>query len=189
MGVVAPITGLLAAVVPAAFGIATQGLPGPLVLLGIAGALVAVVLVARVPGDSPGRSGIELALLAGVGLGAFSVLISHVTEGAVFGPLTVVRTVEATLVAGAILATRRPWRLPPGLVLPVLAIGALDMAGNALFVLAEQAGRLDVAAVLSSLYPVTTVVLAAIVLRERVTRTHAVGIGLAVVAIVLIASG
>jgi drug/metabolite transporter (DMT)-like permease len=189
MGVVAPITGLLAAVVPAGFGIATQGPPGPLVVVGIVAALIAVVLVARVPDTSSGRSGIELAILAGVGLGAFSVLISHVTVGGVFGPLAAVRVVEAALVGGAIVATRRPWRLPAGLVVPVLGIGALDMAGNALFVLAEQAGRLDVAAVLSSLYPVTTVVLAAIILRERVTRMHAVGIGLAVAAIVLIASG
>ena len=189
MGVVAPITGLLAAVVPSAFGIAIQGAPGALVLLGIAAALLAVVLVARVPDTTGGRSGFELALVAGLGLGAFSVLIAQLREGGVFGPLVVVRLVEASLVGAAIVAARRDWRIPSTLVGPVLVVGALDMAGNALFVFAEQAGRLDVAAVLSSLYPVTTVVLAAVVLRERVTRMHALGIGLAIGAILLIASG
>ena len=68
-------------------------------------------------------------------------------------------------------------------------VGVLDMAGNGAFILAVQAGALAVAAVLSSLYPVTTVILAAVFLRERVTRTHAVGIVLAVGAIGCIAVG
>ena len=66
----------------------------------------------------------------------------------------------------AIVATRRAWRLPRPVWPLVVLVGSLDMAGNGLFVLAAQAGRLDVAAVLSSLYPVTTLVLAAIVLKE-----------------------
>ena len=68
-------------------------------------------------------------------------------------------------------------------------VGVLDMAGNACFILAVQGGALAVAAVLSSLYPVTTVILATVFLRERVTRTHAVGIALAVGAIACIAAG
>ena len=71
----------------------------------------------------------------------------------------------------------------------ISAVGILDMAGNGAFILAVQAGALAVAAVLSSLYPVTTVVLAAIFLRERVTRIHAVGIALAMAAIACIAIG
>ena len=190
MGVVAPVTGLIAAAVPAAFGMAVAGLPAVGVLVGIGLALVAVILVARVPGEGrAARSGLELALVAGIGLGSFSIVVAHLSEGLVFGPLTIIRVAEAALVGGVAGTTRRAWRVPRGLVGAVLLVGALDMAGNAFFVLAEQAGRLDVAAVLSSLYPVTTVVLAALVLHERVTRSHAAGIALAGVAIVLIASG
>ena len=147
------------------------------------------MLVSRSSHQEGGRSGIELALVAGLGLGLFNVLISRVSDGSVFGPLTIVRTVEAVIVGAAILVLRRAWR-PPGAVLPGIAvIGCLDMMGNAFFVLAAQAGRLDVAAVLSSLYPVTTVILAALVLRERVSGQHAIGIVAALGAIALIVSG
>ncbi|MER3417805.1 MAG: EamA family transporter, partial [Chloroflexota bacterium] len=84
---------------------------------------------------------------------------------------------------------RRPWRLPRSLLGPVTLVGVLDMAGNVFFIVATQVGRLDVAAVLSSLYPVTTVVLAIALLRERLTVGHAVGIGLAALAVGLIAGG
>jgi drug/metabolite transporter (DMT)-like permease len=70
-----------------------------------------------------------------------------------------------------------------------VGIGLLDMAGNAGFLFAQQSGPLAVAAILSSLYPVTTLLLAALVLHERLTRTHAVGIAAAVGGIVLIGIG
>ena len=70
-----------------------------------------------------------------------------------------------------------------------IAGGVFDMAGNALYVLATQAGRLDIAATLSSLYPVTTILLAMALLGERVTRSHALGIAAAIAAIVLIGTG
>ena len=85
--------------------------------------------------------------------------------------------------------TRSAWRAPRGCCPAITGVGVLDMAGNASFVLAVQAGSLAVAAVLSSLYPVTTVILATVFLRERVTRSHAVGIGLAAVAIACIGAG
>ena len=71
----------------------------------------------------------------------------------------------------------------------VALVGVLDMAGNACYLAAVQVGQLAVASVLSSLYPVTTVILAAVVLHERITREHAVGIALAVLAIALIGVG
>ena len=79
--------------------------------------------------------------------------------------------------------------MPRRLVPIAVAGGVFDMAGNAFYVLATQAGRLDVAATLSSLYPVTTILLAMAFLGERVTRSHAVGIAAAVAAIVLIGAG
>jgi drug/metabolite transporter (DMT)-like permease len=99
------------------------------------------------------------------------------------------RGVEAFLIGAAIVVTRSAWRPAERLVPAIVAVGVLDMIGNGAFILAVQAGALAVAAVLSSLYPVTTVVLATVFLRERVTRSHAVGIGLAVAAIACIAIG
>jgi uncharacterized membrane protein len=189
MGIVAPVTGVMAALLPVVAGIATEGVPASLVLVGIGLAIVAVVLVSRIDDGGGGRSGIELALVAGVGLGAFSVLVAQVSDGHAFGPLTVIRATEAVLIVGVILVTRAAWR-PPGRLLPAIAgVGVLDRAGNGAFILAAQAGALAVAAVLSSLYPVTTVLLATLFLKERVTRSHAVGIGLAVAAVACIAAG
>jgi drug/metabolite transporter (DMT)-like permease len=117
------------------------------------------------------------------------VVVTRVDERLVFGPLAIVRAVDVAILVAVILVTRRPVALPSSVLPAVVAIGILDMAGNAGLLFAEQTGSLAVASMLSSLYPVTTVVLATIVLREAVTRSHAVGIVLALVAIVLIAVG
>jgi drug/metabolite transporter (DMT)-like permease len=192
MTVVAPVAGVLSAAVPVVVGLLTQGAPGPLVAVGIALAIAAVVMVSTSAGGSIAgllASGFGLAVLAGLGLGSFGALAAQITDGLVFGPLVVIRLTELALVAAAVLASRRPVAMPRRLAAAAAVVGLLDMAGNASFILAAQSGRLDVAAVLSSLYPVATLVLAAVVLRERPTRLHAVGIVCAIVAIVLIAAG
>jgi drug/metabolite transporter (DMT)-like permease len=192
MGVVAPITAVMAALIPVAAGVVLEGIPSRLVLVGIGLAIVAVLLVSRVVDDQtePDRpTGIRFALIGGLGIGLFSVFVAQVSDGHAFGPLTLIRATEALLIAVVVLVTRARWR-PEGRLWPAIAgVGVLDMAGNGAFILAVQAGSLAVAAVLSSLYPVTTVILAAVFLRERVTATHAVGIALAVVAIACIAAG
>lgn len=190
MAVVAPVTAVLAAMIPVGVGFATEGLPSQLVLVGIVLAVVAVLLVSRVEDEADGRSaGLGLALLAGIGFGLFGACIGQLSDGHVFGPLAVVRTTEAVMLVGVIVLTRSPWRPPRDLVLAICAVGVLDMAGNGAYILSAQAGSLAVASVLSSLYPVTTVILATLILRERVTRTHAVGIGLAATAVAMIAIG
>jgi drug/metabolite transporter (DMT)-like permease len=189
MGVVAPVTAVLAAVIPVVGGIILEGLPDALVMLGIGIAIVAVVLVSRVPDEHEGPTGLREALVAGVAIGCFGITISFIGEGQVFSSLTLIRAVQAVLVVGVVILTRSAWRLPGRVVPAVVLIGILDMTGNACYLLAVQAGALAVASVLSSLYPVTTVLLAAFVLHERVTRDHAIGIALAVAAIVLIGIG
>jgi drug/metabolite transporter (DMT)-like permease len=189
MGVVAPVTGVMAATIPVAAGIVLQGVPPPLVMAGIAIAVVAVVLVSRASDERSGPSGLGLALVSGGAIGAMSVCISQLSDGHVFGPLTLIRTTQAVLIVAFVLVTRSAWRVEPRLVPAAAAVGILDMAGNGLFIVAVQTGALAVAAVLSSLYPVTTVILATVFLRERITRSHAVGIGLAAVAIACIAAG
>lgn len=194
MGIVAPVTGVMAALIPVTAGIVLEGVPPPLVLFGIGLGIVAVVLVSRVrdsagPSAPPVPSGLGLALIAGVALGAFSVMAAQLSDGHAFGPLVVIRGCEALVIAGAVVLTGAAWRPSRRLVPAISVVGLLDMAGNGAFILSVQAGALAVAAVLSSLYPVTTVILAAAILRERVTRTHALGIGLAMAAIACIAVG
>ncbi len=189
MGIVAPVTGVIAALIPVVAGIVLEGLPAPIVLTGIVLAIVAVVLVSRVDDGRDGPSGIGLALLAGIAIGSLSVCISQISDGHAFGPLVVIRATQAVLIGGAIILTRAAWRPAGRLVPAIAAVGLLDMLGNGMFILAVQTGALAVAAVLSSLYPVTTVILATVLLHERVTRSHAIGIALAAVAVACIAAG
>jgi drug/metabolite transporter (DMT)-like permease len=189
MGVVAPITGVLAAVIPVGVGFLFEGVPSAFVLAGIAVALVAVLLVSRSADNGGGRAGLPEAVVAGVLIGAFGVTVSRITDGAVFTPLTIIRAVQIVIVVTVVLVTRSAWRPASRLLPGIAAIGVADMAGNLLYFLAIQTGALAIAAVLSSLYPVVTVILAAVLLREPVSREHALGIGLAAVAIVLIGAG
>jgi len=190
MGVVAPTTGVLAAVIPVVVGFATEGIPPPAVLVGIATALAAVVIITRVPGHDDGRpSGVRWALTAGIAIGLFNVFVGQLSGAGAFGPLVVIRLVQGVVLAVLIVAWRQPWRMGRDVVPKLVAVGLLDMAGNACFILAAQTGQLAIAAVLSSLYPVVTVVLAVMVLSERVTRSHVLGIALTGLAIVLIGVG
>lgn len=150
MGVVAPVTGVLAASLPVIAGMAMAGLPSPQVLVGIGLALAAVVLVSRIPSDTRAQSGIEFALVGGVGIGLFSILIGQLPHGEVFGPLVVVKLASAVVLIGMLAIGRRAWRVGRPAVWVALAAGLFDMSGNSLFVLATQAGRLDIAATLSS---------------------------------------
>ena len=165
MGINAPITAVLAATLPVIFSAFALGLPSPLQL-----------------------AGFGLALLAGLGIGGFFILIGQVSPRAVFWPLTCARIVSL-LFMFVFVRARGEALLPKKPVFPlILLAGALDVAGNVFFVLAAHAGRLDVATILSSLYPAVTVLLAALILRERVSRIQAVGIALALGAILLISA-
>lgn len=189
MGVVAPITGVLAAVIPVIAGFATEGVPGPLVLVGIGLAIVAVILVSRVEDEGGGRDGLREALIGGTAIGLFGVAIAQLSDGNLFGHLTLIRLSEGVVVAATIVGMRLAWRPPSDLLPRLMLVGALDMTGNGLYLVAVQIGQLAVASVLSALYPVSTVILATVVLREPVTRDHAAGIALAVLAIALIGLG
>lgn len=190
MGVVAPVTGVIVAVVPVTVGIALDGIPAPAVVAGIALALASVVIVARVPGEIGGpASGLLWGVGAGTTLGVFTVTISRVSAGLVFGPLVLMRSVETLAFLAVIVLGRRAWRVPRTFWPALVVVGAMDMGATAAYIAATQAGPLAIAAVVSALYPVFTVLLAAVVLRERVTRIHALGIAGAAVAIVLITGG
>ena len=188
MGITAPITAMLAAALPVLFSAFLQGFPGLLQLAGFVLALIAVGLISRPQGAGGRPEGLGLALLAGLGFGGFLILIGQVSHSAIFWPLAAAR-ISSFLFMLAILLIRRQEVLPKKSLFPlVLLAGTLDVAGNTFFVLAAHAGRLDVSAILSSLYPAVTVLLASIILRERVTRWQAIGILAALVAIPLISA-
>jgi drug/metabolite transporter (DMT)-like permease len=189
MGVVAPVTGLLAAILPVIVGFVRQGVPGTEVLAGIGAAFVAVILVSRTQDPAGRPSGLRYALVAGCGLGLFNITVAAFPEHRVAWPLMAIKLATLVAIAAVVVATRRPWRLSRTVLPAALATALLDLAGNTCYILATQAGRIDIAATLSSLYPVTTVILAVVLLREHVSRSHLVGIGFAALAIILIASG
>jgi drug/metabolite transporter (DMT)-like permease len=190
MGVVAPIAGVLSAAIPVVVGVAVQGLPRSTQIVGIALALLSVLLVTRATdSEARGKAGVGYAVVAGLGFGAFFVFLGRVDPGSVFAPLVVVRVVATALMCAVTVFTRGEWRAARPSYVPIVVAGTLDMGGNLFYLLAAQQGRLDIAAVLASLYPVVTILLAAAVLRERIGVHQAIGIGVAVGAIALIAAG
>ena len=189
MGVTAPVAAIVTAVIPIVVGAVKEGAPPPLQLLGFGVALAAVWLLAGSTNLVGARwREFRLPVLAGTGFALFYVLFDHVSAGSVFWPLTGARIVSV-LILGLFLVTQpRGGFSAPG-QWPIIGLaGLFDAAGNIFFVLAAQAGRLDIAAVLSSLYPATTLLLARLLLNERLTPSQRWGAGLAVAALMMIAA-
>jgi len=192
MSVVAPISAT-AAVVPVVAGVVTGERPSAVQGAGIGLALAGVVLASRDPGAT-GRgggiaAGVGLALVAALSFGLLLVALGAASEGdALWGTLVMRTTSFGVLVATAV-ALRAS--ISPGRAdLPTLvAVGLLDTAGNALFALASTESLLSVAAVLAQVYPVVTVVLARVVLAERIARPQLVGVAGALVGVTLITVG
>jgi len=200
---VSPTAGVIGTALPVAFGALKQGLPSPAQGIGFILALVGIWLVARsqpsrdaVQNQSPGLvssqaqsqvNGLFLALLAGIGFGVFFIMIAQVDAGALFAPLAVAKL--ASLGLAVVVVWRRGMRLPGLGSSPVaLLTGALDAGANSFYLLATRFTRLDVAVVLSSLYPAGTVLLASWLLKERVSSLQWLGVCLCVAAIGLIAA-
>jgi drug/metabolite transporter (DMT)-like permease len=200
MSVVAPITSVGAAVVPAAWGLLRGERPGPLALVGVVLAVVAVGLISgtgdeAVDGSHAGeataaRPYLVLAIVAGVAFGGVFILLAETGDDAGFWPLVAGRIASITLLGVAGLATRQSFAFGGRAALAtVAAAGILDMTANALYLLAARRGLLALVAVLSSLYPASTVLLARLVLKERMLGLQLAGLGLAGAGVVLIATG
>jgi drug/metabolite transporter (DMT)-like permease len=186
MGIAAPVSAVLSAIVPVAAGSFIDGVPGLLQFIGFGLAIVSVWFLARSEDSVFRWREIGLPMISGLGFGLFLAVMGHVSDTAIFWPLVAARTASITLL-GIIVLVMRGKHIPARETLPMVALsGIFDAGGNALFGLAAQAGRMDVAGVLSSLYPASTVFLAWLVLKERITRIQAFGILLALVAIILI---
>ncbi|MGB8768470.1 MAG: DMT family transporter [Candidatus Korobacteraceae bacterium] len=188
MGIVAPVASVITAVLPVLVGMNSEGMPDRIRLAGFALALVSIWLIARPDGAINTHRGLGLAVLAGVLFGLFLIASKQAGHHGVFWPLVAARsasTVLMLLIVAFLGPDVRPLR--PALV-PILFSGILDTSANALFIAATQHGRLDVTAVLSSLYPASTVILARIFLKERISATQNAGIVGALISVALIAA-
>ena len=185
---VAPFSAVITAILPVIFSTFTQGFPGLLKWGGFLLALIGIWFVAHIkaetPEDNP-REGIILAVLAGVGFGCFFILVGQFSPSNVFIPLIVTRLM-ALLTASALMLINRIRLESPRKNLAMLWIGLLDVSGNICYVLARQYIRLDVTAVLSSLYPAATILWARLILKEKINPYQKTGIILCLAAIVLI---
>jgi drug/metabolite transporter (DMT)-like permease len=189
MSIVAPIAGISAAI-PVIFGIATGDRPSLWQWLGIAGALGGVFLASREPG-SGGRvaAGVGLALLAAIGFGGYFPPMHEAGNADFWWASLFFRMTSASVILAAV-AIRRPSLAVEPIQVPLLAlIGIGDMLGNLLFAAASTSGLVSITSVLASLYPIVTVVLARLVLKERVARSQEAGIALTLAGVALISAG
>jgi drug/metabolite transporter (DMT)-like permease len=187
MGLAAPMVGVIAAIIPVIVSILSNGIPTAIQLVGFAVGIVSLWLVSYSGGQLPARQILILALVAGLGFGGFFVLIDRVQSNAVFWPLVAARAASFTAMLAITLVSRRSGLPTERRQWVLIALsGALDAIANAFFVVASQLGRLDIASILSSLYPAMTVMLAWLFLKERLTGIQIVGILAALVAIALI---
>jgi drug/metabolite transporter (DMT)-like permease len=213
MSLVSPITAVIAAVVPFVTGLAMHEHPSSFAIAGVLIALVAVVLVSstEMPGEpasnaAPGlvglpphsaaaanswlrQPGLIEAVLSGIGIGFFYVFLAHTRAQAGMWPLAASRFCSAAILIVVALAARRSILPSRGGWSPIAIAGLLDMFANACYLLATRHGLLAIVAVLASLYPASTVMLARLVLHEKLSRTQLTGVGCALVAIALIAVG
>jgi len=191
MGASAAVSGLLAAAIPAALTLWQAGSPGLGPLLGFAMAAIAIWLIAT----GASRQTMALAILAGLGFGFYFIALKMASPAGIIWPMVSARIgslcVCSLMFLAVLLRSGRNTGARPSLnrtaIAWALGTALLDTSGNLLFVAATRAGRLDVAAVLASLYPASTILLAALALGEWPTRRQALGMAAAALAVVLIA--
>jgi drug/metabolite transporter (DMT)-like permease len=212
MGLTAAVSGVIAAVLPVVWGFVSEGLPSTVQVAGIVMAAAAIWMIACAPDATYSKEGIWLGAVAGASFGALFILLKLAGRGGVLWPLACSRLVSGSVALltwftsvrrggnsggecggerGGVVRLgggQTAW-WPGWPVLGLIAVaGVFDVAGNSFYTLATRMGRLDIAAVLSSLYPASTMLLAAVVLRERTTRSQTAGMALAMIAVVLISA-
>ena len=197
ISVVAPVAAVTGAVIPVVYGLIRGERPGTLALVGLVIAFAAVAVVSLAQSEQHpetlvgvDRNVIGLALVAGAFFGLFYITLSRVSDDAGLWPVTISRAAGSiALVILSLVLTRgvlggvfRLWRT-------VLLIAVLEVSAMVPLLLALQRGPIAIASVLASLYPVTTVLLAAFVLRERLSRLQYVGVACALISVALVSTG
>jgi drug/metabolite transporter (DMT)-like permease len=192
MAVVAPTTAVCAVLVPVVVAIALGERPGARQTAGIALAIIAIVLVshsAPQPETSVGptqSTGLGLAFASGVAIGLFFLALARTNAAGGLWPLFAARGVSVTLFGAMALASRTTLRMQPPTLAIALGGGLVDMLANLLYLLASRRGPLTLVVTLTSLYPASTVLLARVVVGERLAPRQWAGVACALVAIVTI---
>lgn len=196
MGASAAVSGLLAAAIPSAVAIAHDGRPGWLTMAGfvVAGCAIWLIAAGENPEATPASAAtMWLAVGSGAGFGIYFVALKYAARGGLVWPMATARLTSVLCCSAILLAlafgakkAAEPGWLPRRAVLWGLATAVGDTTGNLLFMAATRAGRLDVASVLASLYPASTILLAAWMLHERPTRRQGIGMLIAAAAVVMI---
>ncbi|MEA2713897.1 MAG: hypothetical protein QOK27_1858 [Gemmatimonadales bacterium] len=199
MAVVAPTTAVCAVTIPVVVSVLLGERPLPLAIAGIVLGIVSILLVSRQAAaqtDSHGLAvprrlpaGVGTAFASGVAIGFFFLSLAQTGSGAGMWPLIVARLFSVTLFGAVAVAGARSIRMPAPVVALAIGGGIMDMVANALYMLAARQGPLSLVVTLSSLYPASTVLLARVVLAERLNAWQISGVGCALAAIVLIVSG
>ena len=201
ISIVSPLTAVISAIIPVIFDLATEAELGPFALVAIGLVLVAVVLVAFVPGQDfrlPSLRALIYSVGAGLGFAGIFVFLDGAPSESGLATLIVMRIVGVLLMLAGLAYAFLRYRpkqfleteiFSRSLIWLVLLAGSGDVLGNVFFLVATRAGELAIAAVLTSLYPVGTILLARIVLKERIAKSQSLGIALAIGACVLIAIG
>lgn len=188
MSAAAPVTAVLAAAIPVLFGLALEGVPHAIQIVGMGLAFAAIALIAREgEGSDVALSELRLPLLAGFGFGMYLMLIARASSTSALWPILTGRFTSITmigLIGWKLGQLRRPNRAELRLI---AASGVFDTLGNTLYALSAQTGRDAIAAVLSSLYPAATVAWAWVLLKERLRRHQLLGVAFALTAVLLIA--
>lgn len=193
MTIAAPVSALFAAFIPVMFAFFTQGLPPVTTLIGFGCAFLAVWLISQTEGMDwrfplqglRSLRHLRLPLISGFFFGLYFIALHQATLNAFFWPLVSARSTGVLALGLFALLTRQPAMPPRNLWGYVILNGILDIGGNGFYVLAARTGRLDVAAVLGALYPASTVLLAWILLKEKISWVQTGGILLAFAAIIL----
>jgi len=200
MAVVAPTTAVCAVAIPVLVAVVLGERPAPLAVAGIVLGIISIILVSQqqtAPGSEESHGarrgrlppGVPTAFASGVAIGFFYLSLARSRPEAGMWPLLMARVVSVLLFATLAIATRASFRMTRGVVGLVFAAGAIDMLANALYLLASRLGQLSVVVTLSSLYPASTVLLARIILHERLSTWQVTGVICALAAVMLIVSG
>ncbi|SMC25157.1 Glucose uptake protein GlcU [Desulfacinum hydrothermale DSM 13146] len=187
--VVAPSSAVVGALFPVVVGTFLEGPPGGRTYAGFVLGGLGIWLVARsaANGRGLGLKGLGAGLTAGLGFGSYFVCIAQAASSGIFAPLVVAKAASFVVALGMVALLRQGVPSPAQSPAALLA-GVLDAGGNVFYMLAQQNARMDVAAVLTSMYPAATVVLAAVILKERVAGFQWLGVVLCLGAVSLIAS-
>ena len=192
VSVVAPVTAVCAIAIPVLVALGLGERPVPAALAGIALAILSVALISRHDDPAsrpPGHDrSLVVALASGTMIGAFLVCLARAGDASGVWPLLIARAASTLALAAAARLAGVRIAIPRNAVFVVVACGALDMLANALYLIAVRVGPLGLVATLASLYPASTVLLARLVLGERLRPLQSIGIACAAVAIVLITS-